>query len=129
MRKRSTNYKIIEHLTTVFTARVKFNEADPIGIVWHGNYIEYFEEGREAFGRKHGMSYLDIHQHNYTTPIVNVKSDYKYPLKYGDVYTIKTHILNNPTAKIIHYYEIFNQNGKLVCEEETTQAFVDAKGN
>jgi len=129
MRKRSTNYNIIEHLTTVFTARVKFNETDPLGIVWHGNYISYFEEGREAFGRKHGISYLEIHKNKFTTPIVNVVSDYKHPLKYGDVYTIKTHILNNRTAKIIHSYEIYNQDGKLVCEGQTTQAFVDLEGD
>jgi hypothetical protein len=29
---------------------VRFNEADPLGIVWHGHYIRYFEDGREAFG-------------------------------------------------------------------------------
>lgn len=129
MKKRSTNYKIVEHLTTVFTARVKFNEADPLGIVWHGNYIAYFEEGREAFGRKHGMSYLDIHQNQFTTPIVNVESSYKFPLKYGDVYTIHTHILNTPSAKIIHCYEIYNQEAVLVCKGQTTQAFVDLEGN
>ena len=32
------------------TIRVRFNETDPLGIVWHGNYISYFEEGRESFG-------------------------------------------------------------------------------
>lgn len=128
MKKRLTNYKIIEHLTTTFSSRVKFNEADPLGIVWHGNYIAYFEEGREAFGRTHGLSYLDIYKNNFTTPIVNVVCDYKFPLKYGDIYTIKTAILNNPTAKIIHKYEIFNQEEVLVCEGETTQAFVDLNG-
>lgn len=39
--------------------RVRFVETDPLGIVWHGNYIQYFEDGREAFGRHHGISYLD----------------------------------------------------------------------
>lgn len=129
MRKRSINYKVIEHLTTAYTARVKFNETDPLGIVWHGNYIGYFEEGREAFGRKHGISYLHIHAHKYTTPIVNVVSDYKYPLKYGDTYTIKTHILDTPAAKIIHMYEIYNQDEKLICVGQTTQVFVDLDGN
>jgi acyl-CoA thioester hydrolase len=35
--------------------RVRFNETDALGIVWHGYYLHYFEEGREAFGRKHGI--------------------------------------------------------------------------
>ena len=40
--------------------RVRFNETDSLGIVWHGNYITYFEDGREDFGIKTGISYLDI---------------------------------------------------------------------
>ena len=47
-------------LTASVIIRVRFNETDPLGIVWHGNYIKYFEEGREAFGRKYGLSYLDV---------------------------------------------------------------------
>ncbi len=39
---------------------VRFNEADPLGIVWHGHYVRYFEDGREAFGNKYGLRYLDI---------------------------------------------------------------------
>ena len=39
---------------------VRFSETDPLGIVWHGNYIKYFEDGREAFGRKYRISYLDV---------------------------------------------------------------------
>ena len=38
---------------------VRFNEADPLGIVWHGHYIRYFEDGREDFGKKYGLAYLD----------------------------------------------------------------------
>ena len=36
--------------------RVRFNETDVLGVVWHGNYIKFFEDGREAFGREHGIS-------------------------------------------------------------------------
>ena len=42
---------------------VKFNEADPLGIVWHGHYIRYFEDGRESFGKRYGIAYLDFY-HN-----------------------------------------------------------------
>jgi len=47
--------------------RVRFAETDPLGIVWHGNYIQYFEDGREAFGRHHGIAYLDHKAAGYTT--------------------------------------------------------------
>jgi len=31
---------------------IRFSEVDSMGVVWHGNYIKYFEDGREAFGNK-----------------------------------------------------------------------------
>ena len=40
---------------------VRFNEADPLGIVWHGHYIRYFEDGREDFGKSYGIGYLDFY--------------------------------------------------------------------
>ena len=51
---------------------VRFNEADPLGIVWHGHYIRYFEDGRESFGKTHGLGYLDVYKLGYVTPVVSV---------------------------------------------------------
>lgn len=129
MRKKRTKYNEVSHLTTVYEGRVKFNDADPLGIVWHGNYIGYFEEGREEFGRKHGISYLDIHQHDFSTPIVKSSCDHKLPLKYGDTFTVETKILDTPAAKMIFHYEIYNQHKELVCTGETVQAFVNTNGD
>ncbi len=109
--------------------RVRFVETDPLGIVWHGNYIQYFEDGRESFGRKHGISYLDQKQHGFATPIVKSSTEHKRPLKYGDIATIKTIYVDSPAAKMIFRYEIYNQEELLVCTGETTQVFVDDIGN
>lgn len=128
MKRKSNNNKRIPHLFATYSGRVKFNEVDSIGIVWHGHYISYFEEGREAFGRKFGLSYLDIKANNYTTPIVHVECNYKHPLKYGETYTIKTFMLQEAAAKIILVYEIYNEEEILVCNGQTTQVFVDLEG-
>lgn len=111
------------------TIRVRFNETDPLGIVWHGNYISYFEEGREAFGRKHSLSYLDIKNNGYITPIVESFSRHKLPLKYGDVATIETTFEDVPAAKIIFTYKIFNAEVKVVCIGKTIQIFVEVNGD
>jgi acyl-CoA thioester hydrolase len=70
MTRKKELYKEADALTVSHDIRVRFNETDPLGIVWHGYYITYFEDGREAFGRHHGISYLDILETGYTTPIV-----------------------------------------------------------
>ena len=104
--------------------RVRFVETDPLGIVWHGNYIQYFEDGREAFGRHHGISYLDQKDNGYASPIVKSGSEHKLPLRYGDIATVRTIYIDSPAAKMIFRYEIFNPNGELVCTGETVQVFV-----
>ena len=125
-RKTQSKLKRIEHTSQV---RVRFVETDPLGIVWHGNYIQYFEDGRESFGRKHGISYLDQKVHGYATPIVKSSTDHKLPLRYGDIATIKTIYIDSPAAKMVFRYEIYNQNDELVCTGETVQVFVDNIGD
>lgn len=120
--------KIQNEISITSKVRVRFTETDPLGIVWHGNYIQYFEDGREAFGRAHGISYLDQQAEGYTSPIVKSSCEHKLPLRYGDVATIKTTFVNSPAAKMIFRYQIFDPNESLVCTGETIQVFLDRKG-
>lgn len=129
MIRRKEQYNEVTALTVSKKIRVRFNETDPLGIVWHGYYITYFEDGREAFGRKHGISYLDVHQHGFTTPIVKSECEHKLSLRYGDVARIETTILNTPAAKMIFRYKIFDVNNEIVCTGETIQVFLDQNGN
>jgi acyl-CoA thioester hydrolase len=125
--KRKTPFKPKE-ITHTSQVRVRFVETDPLGIVWHGNYIQYFEDGREAFGRHHGISYLDQKEFGFATPIVKSSTDHKRPLRYGDIATIKTIYVDSLAAKMVFRYEIYNQKEQLVCTGETIQVFVDKIG-
>ena len=120
--------KMKKEISFTSEIRVRFTETDPLGIVWHGNYIQYFEDGREAFGRHHGISYLDQEKHNFSTPIVKSTCEHKLPLKYGDVASIKTTYVDSRAAKMIFKYEISNPEGKVVCTGETVQVFVELFG-
>jgi len=114
------------------TARVKvrFNECDPMGIVWHGNYLKYFEEGREAFSQKYDFDYLEFYHKGYSVPIVHVTSDFKKPLKYRDVALVETIFMKTDAAKIIFDYIIREESsGGIMCKGSTTQVFVNTKKN
>lgn len=128
MTKRKDPSRLIPELTTEFETRVRFNECDPLGIVWHGHYIKYFEDGREAFGRRHGISYLDVADSGFATPIVKSSCEHKLSLRYGDVCTIKTEFYDTPAAKIIFKFTIFDPQGEVACTGETVQVFIDRKG-
>lgn len=108
---------------------IRFSEVDSLKVVWHGHYIRYFEDGREAFGNQYGLGYMDVHQHGYVTPIVKSVCEHKLPLRYGDTAVIVTEYVNSPAAKIIFKFKIYNkQTEKLVATGETIQVFVDQKG-
>ena len=70
---------------------IRFNEVDALGIVWHGNYVKYFEDGREAFGEKFDLNFQKVYiNEGFVTPIVTVDCNYKQSLKYGDRAIIQT---------------------------------------
>lgn len=115
-------------LTHTSKFRVRFNETDPLGIVWHGHYVTYLEDGREAFGEEYGISYKDIQHAGLFAPIVKCTVDYKFPLKHGDWATIETNYVDEMASKLHFTYKIFNEEGKLVATGETIQVFTDQKG-
>ena len=116
---------ILQHQTEVI---VRFNEADPLGIVWHGHYLRYFEDGREALGKKYGISYLDFYHRGYAVPVVSVQCDFKKPLRFGDTVRVETTFISSQAAKLRFEYTIF-ETGKnvMVATGSSVQVFVDAK--
>ncbi len=107
--------------------RVRFNETDPLGIVWHGHYVTYLEDGREAFGENYGISYKDIQNAGLFAPVVKCTVDYKLPLRHGDWAIIETNYIAEAAAKLHFTYKIFNENEELIATGETIQVFTDQK--
>lgn len=113
-------------LKTRTIIKVRFNEADSLGIVWHGHYIRYFEDGREDFGNQHGIGYLDAYKHGFVTPVVSVQCDFKRPLKYGDSVIVETKFIVNESAKIKFAYQLYNQaTNELVAAGTSVQVFLE----
>ena len=107
---------------------VRFNEADPLGIVWHGHYIRYFEDGREGFGKKYGVSYLDFYREGIAVPIVSVQCDYKKPLRYGERVIVRCIHEATSAAKLQFSYKLYEADTQeLVATGSTVQVFVDGK--
>lgn len=113
-------------LNEITEVKVRFSEVDSLRIVWHGHYLKYFEEGREAFGKKYGISYLDILQNGLLTPIVNVNCDYKKSLEYGDSALIETVFRNTEASKICFDFIIKSKKlNEVVATGSTTQVFLN----
>lgn len=110
--------------------KIRFSEVDSMGVVWHGNYVRLFEDGREAFGSKYNLTYLDYYYNEVYTPIVNVNCDYKKPLRYGDTAIIEAKYMACDAAKIHFEYTIRNfETNEIVATGTTTQVFIDQEHN
>ena len=71
--------------------KVRFSEIDSMHVVWHGDYVRYFEDGREAFGLEYsGLGYGDISKSGYLAPMVDLHLQYKRPLSLGEEGVIET---------------------------------------
>ncbi len=107
--------------------KIRFCEVDSMGIVWHGNYVKYLEDGREAFGRKFNLSYMEIYKkYGYMTPIVKIEINYKKQLFYEDEIIIKTTFTDTPAAKICYEYEIKRKSdNETILTASSTQVFMN----
>ena len=98
-------------ITTTTEIIVKFSDCDALQMVWHGNYIKYFEDGREDFGRKHQLGYWEIYkQSNLAVPLIHVDCDYKKFVGLGEKITIESTFIETPAAKA--GYEAKKQNAE-----------------
>ena len=115
-----------KNLNSKTTILVRFNEADPLGIVWHGHYIRYFEDGREAFGNIHGLGYLEVYKQGFVIPIVSVQCDFKRPLRYGNSVIVETTYMPCEAAKMKFNYRLYNAaTNELVATGSSIQVFLD----
>ena len=110
--------------------RIRFNEVDSMGIVWHGSYVSYFEDGREAFGRAFGLDYLSIRDEGYYVPLVQLDFSFKNPLTYGDTAIVEVSYIPCKTAKILFNYRILSADKKtVIATGSSTQVFLDTERN
>jgi acyl-CoA thioester hydrolase len=109
--------------------RVRFEEVDFMGIVWHGCYLSYFEDGRVALGHQYGISYSDFIRERIRVPVRQMRIDYHYPLQFEEDFEIKTILHWSDSARINLEYEIRNAPGKLVCTGYTVQLMLDEHSN
>lgn len=106
--------------------RVRFSEIDSMQIVWHGEYVRYFEDGRESFGKYYNLGYMDIYSQGYMVPIVDLTCQFKQSLSFGEEAIIETRYINCDAAKILFEYTIYRATDQtVVATGSSTQVFLN----
>ncbi|MDD8025055.1 MAG: acyl-CoA thioesterase [Acidobacteriota bacterium] len=105
---------------------VRFQEVDPMGVVWHGRYPEFLEDGRVEVGRAHGLDYSDFYREGLKAPIVRLEIEYRSPLVLGDTMSIDTDMVWTEAVRLDHVYVIRRQSdNRLVATARTVQLLLD----
>ncbi|WP_188599053.1 acyl-CoA thioesterase [Polaribacter pacificus] len=111
-------------ITKSTSVRIRYGETDQMGVVYHGNYAQFFEIGRIEWLRALDISYKKMEENNTMLPVISLQCNFKKSAHFDDEITIKTTLKKTPTVKIEFDYEIHNQFGDLLCTGNTVLAFV-----
>jgi acyl-CoA thioester hydrolase len=115
---------MLEHIEKV---RVRYSETDQMGVVYHGNYLPYFEIGRVEWLRNKGISYKALEESHVMLPIASLTLNYKKSARYDDLLTIKTKFKSYSGVKIEFECEIRSEQDELLTTATFLLVFVDMK--
>ncbi len=109
--------------------RVRYAETDQMGVVYHSNYIVWFEVGRVEMLRELGFHYREMEKQDGThIAVVEVRCRFKSPALYDDLITIRTRLLNVRESLLHFGYEVVrSSDGTLLAEGETIHLVVDGE--
>lgn len=111
-------------LSVTVTRRARFEEVDPLSVVWHGRYASYFEDARLALGEKFGLGYEAVYDLGFITPIKQFHVDYALPLLFNRNYAITAAMHWTRAARINIVYSIADMNGKVCTTGYSVQLFL-----
>ena len=106
---------------------VRYAETDMMGIVYHANYLPWFEIGRTTLLKELGLPYRQLEADGYRLPVLEISAKYRRPALYDDALTIVTRLREKPLLRIRLDYEVF-RGEELLATGESVHAFVDLQG-
>lgn len=116
-------------LWVIVKRKVRFEEVDPLGIVWHGRYSSYFEDARVELGQKFGIGYIEFYGYGIVAPIKKLHVDYHRPLKFQEKMTIEALLHWSDAARMNFEFIIRNRQKELTTTGYTIQMMMDLQEN
>ena len=108
---------------------VRFEEVDALGIVWHGRYPSYFEDGRVLLGELFGIGYLDFYRAGIIAPIKQLYVDYQKPLSFGEAFSIEALLHWSEATRLNHEFILRNAAGEVTTTGFSVQLLLDQEEN
>ena len=87
---------------------VRYGETDMMGVVYHANYILYFEDAREKYLAELGFPYVELEERGLISPVLHVECDYGESLRYGDKVVVQLAVTALKPTKVQFRYRVFD---------------------
>jgi len=111
------------------TLRVRYEETDAMGVVYHGNYFTWFEIGRTELMRKYSMSYKEMESKKWFLPVVEATCCYKSSARYDDEIIIESELHSSTDLYFDFTYVVLRKSDhKLLAEGKTRHVCVGENG-
>lgn len=104
---------------------IYYEDTDAGGVVYHSNYLKFFERARTEMLRKAGVHQLLLLQQNIGFVVRHVDIDFLQAARLDDMLTIKTVISALKKASLIFCQELVNPEGKVLCKAIVKVACID----
>ncbi|MCJ7664856.1 MAG: acyl-CoA thioesterase [Desulfobacterales bacterium] len=109
--------------------RVRYAETDSMGVVYHANYLVWFEMGRSEYCRKQGFNYRDLEASGYYIIVAEARCRYRKPARYDEVITVRTSLHALQRRSICFRYQVLRKGSReTLVEGETKHLCIDAAG-
>lgn len=106
---------------------VRYAETDMMGIVYHANYLPWFEVARTQLLREQGFPYRQLEADGYRIPVLEVAAKFLRPAVYDDNLTIVVTMREKPLLRIRLEYEVF-RGEELLATGRSAHAFCNLNG-
>ncbi|MGP4067938.1 acyl-CoA thioesterase [Halobacillus sp. B29] len=104
--------------------QVRYQETDMMGVVYHANYLVWFEIGRTAFIEELGFKYSEIEKQGVVSPVIDANISFKHPVRYGDEAVVKTWVDEYDGLRVTYGYEVVHGDGRLAVSGQTKHVIV-----
>lgn len=111
----------------ILKKRVRFYETDGMSVVYHGNYLKWFEEARVEYMREGGVCLNDLLNEGIVFPVVEIHVKYLKSARYDDIVLVKTYLREADRAKLVFEYEVVREaTGEILTTGKSVGTYTKA---
>lgn len=113
--------------SSIKTIRVRYDEVDRMGYVYHGNYAKYYHISRTQLLRRLGICDKVLEDQDIIMPVIEIEIKYIKPIIYDEKIRIASYLEGINGLKLRFRHIVFNQQKEVISKGISTMVFVNSK--